>query len=152
MTETTLYRFWGVEGLLYVGISVNAYARAAQHRRGKDWWPKADAVTFEYYLTREAALEAEELAIKYEGPLYNIVHNPAHPARKIRVVVDDNEDFPELMSASDVARMLRVSDSTVDRLRRQGGFAEPMQIDGACYWSQESIDAWIDRELEKVAA
>ena len=30
--KTTLYRFWNEDELLYVGISLNVFARLSQHR------------------------------------------------------------------------------------------------------------------------
>lgn len=75
MTEQTLYRFWRGKTLLYVGVSVNAYERASQHKRTAGWWDEADSVTFEHFHTREAVLDAERVAIRNECPKYNIVHN-----------------------------------------------------------------------------
>lgn len=70
--EHTLYRFWEGERLLYVGISIDAYVRASQHRRRADWWPEATHVTFEKHPTREAVFVAERRAIESEAPAYNV--------------------------------------------------------------------------------
>ena len=77
-TEHVLYRYFAENGdLLYIGISVDAYSRAKQHRDGSKWWPDAASVTFEKYPNRDAVSAAERLAIKAEKPIYNKVHNAA---------------------------------------------------------------------------
>ena len=56
--------------LLYVGISVSAAARLAQHA-GREWFDRIGLVKILSYPTREEALAAEATAIKTEGPLFN---------------------------------------------------------------------------------
>lgn len=73
--KTTLYRIFSGHDLLYIGISQNVLDRFHSHRRKKDWFVDADWAKFEHFENRETALWAEEIAIKSEKPLYNIVHN-----------------------------------------------------------------------------
>lgn len=76
-----LYRFFGVEhDLLYIGISMNAPSRFAQHRADKPWWHEVVDISMEPHATRADVLAAEREAIKAERPRHNIAHNlPAIP-------------------------------------------------------------------------
>jgi predicted GIY-YIG superfamily endonuclease len=70
--KTHLYRHYDKQGdLLYVGISANAYARLAQHHLGADWPSLAVRMDTEVFDTREAAHEAERMAIRVENPRFN---------------------------------------------------------------------------------
>ena len=73
--RTTLYKFWNNNELLYVGISLNYFARLSQHRRDKDWWDEVTEITVKHYDTREEALDAEAKSIKKDNPKYNIAMN-----------------------------------------------------------------------------
>lgn len=74
--NTDLYRYFDADGrLLYVGISVSAVARAAQHRRTATWWGDFANMTREVFPTRFAAEEAERRAIVEEKPVYNVMHS-----------------------------------------------------------------------------
>ena len=73
--KTTLYKFWNKDKLLYVGISLNVFARLSQHKRDKDWWDEITEITVKHYDTREQALDAEAKAIKEQDPQYNIAMN-----------------------------------------------------------------------------
>ena len=73
--KTTLYKFWNKDELLYVGISLNYFARLSQHRRDKDWWDEVTEITVKHYDTREEALDAEAKSIKKDNPKYNIAMN-----------------------------------------------------------------------------
>lgn len=68
---TTLYRMWGADELLYVGISNNAPRRFEEHAGDKSWWPQVLNVTVEHFPTRDEALAAEILAIHREFPVHN---------------------------------------------------------------------------------
>jgi hypothetical protein len=73
-----LYRHWDDSGnLLYVGISLNAAARASQHAKDKTWWPEVATITVEHLgcISRSGAESIEAAAIKAENPRYNVVHN-----------------------------------------------------------------------------
>jgi hypothetical protein len=69
----SLCRHFDFEGrLLYVGISLSALTRLAQHRRESYWYDHIARVEIEHFETREEALEAEAEAIRHEKPLHNI--------------------------------------------------------------------------------
>ena len=72
MSRTALYRFWNDDELLYVGISLNVFARITQHKRDKEWFSEISNITVEHFDTREKALDAEAKAIKTENPKYNL--------------------------------------------------------------------------------
>jgi hypothetical protein len=75
---TDLYRHWDKDGrLLYVGISLSATQRLAAHMHGSHWSDSIASVTIDRYPDRMAALHAEREAIETEGPLHNLMHNPA---------------------------------------------------------------------------
>jgi hypothetical protein len=72
-TATALYRHFDSEGcLLYVGISLNAIARLANHRLTSHWFETVARVEIERFRSRQAALAAERKAIRTEKPLHNI--------------------------------------------------------------------------------
>lgn len=72
---THLYRHYDTAGrLLYVGISLSAIARLADHKQESHWFWSIARIEVTAYPTREAAMKAERLTIKRERPLHNIVH------------------------------------------------------------------------------
>lgn len=72
-----LYRHYHPNGdLLYVGISRDALGRQYQHNRSAPWRAEVYKIVVEPFETREAALEAERIAIKTEAPKYNTMSNP----------------------------------------------------------------------------
>lgn len=69
---TELYRHWGFDGeLLYVGISQSAFRRLEQHLARAEWATRIAKITVEVHPSRGAAIDAEELAILKEQPLFN---------------------------------------------------------------------------------
>lgn len=79
--RTALYRhFDGAGELLYVGISLNAVSRLAQHRLEANWFDEIARIDIEWHPTREAAEAAERAAIKAEYPRHNIAHVGMSPA------------------------------------------------------------------------
>ena len=73
--KTQLYRHYDSnKKLLYVGVSLNAAARLAQHRDAAPWFDAITDVKIETYPTREDALAAERRAIAEENPACNIQH------------------------------------------------------------------------------
>jgi predicted GIY-YIG superfamily endonuclease len=73
----TSTRRWNVPKpqALYVGISADPGKRFAQHRSDKPWWGDIRSMTVQPMATREAALEAEQEAIKNERPIHNKAHS-----------------------------------------------------------------------------
>lgn len=77
-TTTTLYRFYDAsDRLLYIGIAGNPGRRFNEHGKDKQWWDQVARSTMEHHPSRQAALHAEEQAIKDERPIHNVVHNTA---------------------------------------------------------------------------
>lgn len=73
---TDLYRYYDADGnLLYVGISISAIGRAAQHKLQAAWWHDAVRIEIEKHPNREAAMQAEVQAIRSECPLHNRTHS-----------------------------------------------------------------------------
>lgn len=71
-TKTALYRHFGENDvLLYVGISLSATTRLAQHSKNAPWYEDIKRITIEYLDTRELAIIAEKKAIIFERPLFN---------------------------------------------------------------------------------
>ncbi|CAN5579757.1 hypothetical protein BH10PSE14_BH10PSE14_07020 [soil metagenome] len=70
-----LYRFFDASGeLLYVGISISAFRRTAEHSRGSPWFDAIAQMTIERFDSRAKALSAERIAILTEKPKHNVVH------------------------------------------------------------------------------
>lgn len=74
--RTSLYRFYDSSNvLLYVGITNSLPTRFGRHDREKHWYPEVAYVKIQHFPDREAALEAERLAIIAERPRFNVQHN-----------------------------------------------------------------------------
>lgn len=85
MTKTALYRHFDRDGtLLYVGVSMAALHRLAQHRDRSGWFESISNVTIEYFGTRQEAIEAECSAIKNETPKFNSKHVEREPQPRLR--------------------------------------------------------------------
>lgn len=70
-----LYRMFDrSKHLLYVGITVDARARWKAHGEDKSWWTDVASIEVQHFTSRAAAERAEQLAIRSERPLHNIVH------------------------------------------------------------------------------
>jgi hypothetical protein len=71
--RTALYRHFDERGtLLYVGISLCAIGRLAQHRARAEWFDRISEIRVEWFDSREEALAAEAAAIVAECPLHNV--------------------------------------------------------------------------------
>jgi excinuclease UvrABC nuclease subunit len=84
-----LYRHFDKDDrLLYVGVSLRALQRLAQHRNHAHWFEQICRVEMEQFATRQGALAAERVAIEREKPLYNIQFSEqqaaARSAAKVR--------------------------------------------------------------------
>jgi hypothetical protein len=92
--RTVLYRFYGARDvLLYVGATGNPGERWTDHLQKKSWWHKVRRQTAEWFVSREAAEEAERAAIETEQPLYNVVYSSRSPepltAAELRLLLYD---------------------------------------------------------------
>lgn len=83
---TVLYRLYGADGLLYIGIARSIATRLGQHAASKDWFDQVTTIVLERFDTRERAAEAERSAIIEEKPSHNIVHNRGTRPSHIRTV------------------------------------------------------------------
>lgn len=80
-----LYRHYDPNGdLLYVGVSLVPLRRQEKHRGVAAWRNMICRILIEPFDTREAALAAEEAAIRIEFPKFNLMHNrQRHPFEEI---------------------------------------------------------------------
>jgi predicted GIY-YIG superfamily endonuclease len=70
--RTALYRHFDAEGqLLYVGISLSAVQRLAQHKTASEWFRRIARVEIEWHPCRRDAEQAERRAIATENPICN---------------------------------------------------------------------------------
>lgn len=74
--RTALYRLYGLEGLLYVGISVAPLTRVRTHLREQPWRSLVVGIRIDYPEDAEAA---EREAVWSEHPKYNVVFNGVRP-------------------------------------------------------------------------
>lgn len=85
--RTALYRLYGLEGLLYVGISVAPLTRVRTHLREQPWGCEVIGIRIDYPPDAEAA---EREAVFTERPEHNVVFNgrnppaPPDPASRLR--------------------------------------------------------------------
>ena len=114
-----LYRHFDKDGqLLYVGISLSAIQRLAQHREASSWFNEITKVTIEHYETREEVVRVERETIQRENPKYNIKHRRVNlkpsnqqidEARLTRVVTE----YQPMYTPDEAANLLKVSVETV---------------------------------------
>ncbi|WP_405865459.1 GIY-YIG nuclease family protein [Streptomyces sp. NBC_00005] len=74
--RTALYRLYGLEGLLYVGISICPLTRVRTHLREQTWGPQVIGIQIDYPDDAEAA---EREVVWTERPRYNVIFNGRHP-------------------------------------------------------------------------
>ncbi len=70
---------------LYIGISDRLRVRTGDHVNGSSWMDFAARSVIERYPSRDAALNAEETAIRAERPIFNKQHNDTPEARRALV-------------------------------------------------------------------
>lgn len=87
-----LYRHWDKDGnLLYVGISLSAVGRLADHRKSARWYTEIVNVTIENFPSEKLLRAAEKNAVVTEKPRYNIVYAP----KEQRYTKTDDLPIPE---------------------------------------------------------
>lgn len=83
---TDVYRVYDAPGrLLYVGSSVNVFQRMREHRLYAAWWPMAAEGTVTRYENRAIARKVEALAIRDEGPQFNVTRETSEERRNCEV-------------------------------------------------------------------
>jgi predicted GIY-YIG superfamily endonuclease len=84
--RTALYRLYGPEGLLYVGISTCPLTRIRTHLQQQSWGPHVIGIRIDYPRDAHAA---EREAVQAERPLHNVAFNgqapPPPPDRAARL-------------------------------------------------------------------
>ena len=88
-----LYRHFDERGkLLYVGVSLSAIQRLAQHKHHSHWFNSIEKITIEQFPSREEALDAEKIAIQKEGPLHNPALKNIPDPKMLRITEDKKEE------------------------------------------------------------
>ncbi len=73
MAKCALYRHFDSAGvLLYVGISISPTNRNKNHSSNAGWFQQVIRIDIEWHDSQEAALWAEDVAIRKENPRHNI--------------------------------------------------------------------------------
>jgi predicted GIY-YIG superfamily endonuclease len=68
----TLYRLYDGDGsLLYVGATLNVWARIVAHKCDKPWFTEIARAEFKHFATRREAMKAEAVAVENENPRFN---------------------------------------------------------------------------------
>lgn len=157
---THLYRHFDKDGdLLYVGISLSTVHRLGQHQENSHWFESITRVEIERFPTREAALQAEAMAIKHEKPLHNVMHNKpkketlaeklAHAQRSHKDLITRIVQFNLLYTFQEIAQLLSIGPAAVNRLvdeKRIGSLTLPrkegLTSHGTPYKEKRVISGW----------
>jgi predicted GIY-YIG superfamily endonuclease len=122
-TKTYLYRHYDEAGsLLYIGISLNAYARFAQHKAGADWPKLAVRMETEVFGTRDEAHAAERKAILTENPLFNLARYDGAAKKRDatqKMSINVPKDFYDELRAHMKLTDTPMSDILIDGARRE---------------------------------
>lgn len=125
--QTDLYRYFDKDGeLLYVGVSLNSIARAAQHRTQSCWYDDFHTMTRQSYSTRGEALDAETLAIVNEQPKHNVRKTtPPRPKSKSRAQREYEQLeysilYKPMYNTTEAASALGVSTSRIRTWQKDG--------------------------------
>jgi len=120
--KTTLYRYFDSEGqLLYVGITGDNTKRQSQHRRNSFWFGEIASATFEHFVTREQAAQAEINAIKLEKPKHNVQHLNSKELKFDPIELLAKVHLLSILSGQDINR-------------------NPVEIDDAHYEFKQALD------------
>lgn len=99
-----LYRFYDAhDRLLYIGISLNAAARASQHKKDKSWWHEVRRmdITPLGVINRYDAEQVERAAIQDEQPVHNVIHNTIRNTTSNVVLIWECEICGEIINDRD---------------------------------------------------
>jgi predicted GIY-YIG superfamily endonuclease len=118
---------------LYVGVSLSALNRLAQHRDGSHWFLEIAVVKIEAFPDRTSALEAERNAILKENPRHNLRRpkvtevEAASKANQSRAdLVRRLVQFNPLYSKKEAGDILKLGPTAIKRLIESGeiGFVQ----------------------------
>ncbi|NIB43837.1 helix-turn-helix domain-containing protein [Pseudomaricurvus alkylphenolicus] len=127
-----LYRHFDKDdSLLYVGISLSAVNRLAQHKVASNWYPDVCRMTIENFDSRDELLNAERRAILEERPKHNVRHSKSEQQRLDAIAAEQARKDKELLlkrtvsykplySISEAADALSVTESRIRNLIRAG--------------------------------
>lgn len=59
------------------------------------------------------------------------------------------EGFPELLTAREVAQVMRISERSVWRLVSEKKLPAPLHVGGGARWPKSELEAWIQHAAEK---
>jgi hypothetical protein len=144
-----LYRHFAADGsLLYVGISLSAITRLAQHLDASTWADEIVRVEIERYVSVDAARAAERAAIKSERPKHNI----ADTDRNLAVSLSDR------IGRERLALALGLSKFSIRAARAAGVFPATWFLIVSELCEADGIDcpmeafAWLKVDLAREAA
>ena len=122
-----LYRHFDKDGaLLYVGVSLSAVQRLAQHRDASHWFADIASVKIEWFADRKEAIAAERTAITAENPRHNLYRPTVKEVAATRAD-DSRQDlvrrlvqFNPAYTVVDAADVLGVSDGMITKWMNEG--------------------------------
>lgn len=122
-----LYRHFDANGeLLYVGISLSAINRLAQHKGASHWFNEIARVDITCYPDRKSVIDAESAAITNENPKHNLKRPPqsvmsdAQAEASRRNLVSRIVQFNPMYSVQEASKVLAIPDQKVKELIRLG--------------------------------
>lgn len=153
-TPTALYRMFGEDALLYIGISGVFPRRWDQHWKGKEWWTDVRRATLEWFPDEESAIEAEKAAILAEQPKYNVTHlKPARTPRERQPVVapvqrgiaklDSRDDDDDLLTLYEAGEITRLGPSLLDQAAAEADGPNGFALAGRPVFRRREIRQWI---------
>lgn len=129
-----LYRYYNSSGdLLYVGISLDAVTRLAQHKEKAPWFTQIARIEIEHYESRKECAKAERLAIRREQPLHN----------KAFYDFLSDPDEPPGLSESSLAVYLRVEEKFVQNLRDTGEGPKWIVHEKEIRYLEGDVEEWL---------
>lgn len=153
--RTAVYHIFGDAGLLlYIGISKNFGHRWQQHAQVQPWWDEHRRMTVDWYDSRAEAKAVETIAIKTEGPKYNVIHAGRSKQTKLRPGHQVNElsEFRPRV----IPRMLQVRPYAEHLLQVQSMTAHDIGIQrlkrtSAAYEQRREATLWKSGTLKRFA-
>lgn len=154
--QTTLYRHFCKDELLYVGISINALKRLGQHRDRSHWFNQINRIEMEKFETREQAIFAEIKAIQTENPKFNKLNKIyfSRVTEKTPAVLSELDllanivSFDPLYPIRDAAKKIGLRLIDVKRMIERGRMSF-IDIDGKIYISGWQLIDFIEASERK---
>lgn len=129
-----LYRYYNSSGdLLYVGKSLDAVTRLAQHKDRAPWFTQIARIEIEHYESETECSKAERLAIRREHPLYN----------KAFYDFLSNPDAPPGLSVSSLANYLKVEEEFLQKLRDTGQGPKWVVHEKEIRYLEGDVEEWL---------